>query len=592
MTVSERRTVTAHGIFNTNKKPVNIEEQASESGAHNNQDEIEPSNKVISIGEFVFFGCYEQDGNEENGSEAIAWKVLDIQDGKALILSKYVIETAPYHDQQGDVNWENSSLNSWLNHSFIGAAFTDEEKMSIQNGEVSLLNEEDLTTYGTLLSDLVQCKPTAYAYSKGIDTDSERNCYWWLQDGGQHGDGVVNIYPDGSVDSYGYYASYPFYGVRPVIWVDVAVLTNNEADSSSELLYDAEMASEKRSEVGALSFLSSPVFANGTCKAYEDPSTSSKVCMSYTHTQRAEIIPAYIYGMDGTRFLRSVEGYYLKADEYALLSRENPQEVNVDFAWEHAEQIATCEDPALLYRATSNRKNVVIGIDPGHGTTSQKGKYFYCHPDHSLKTTGGSTAKGSETVVASGVGMSFKDGAGEGPVNLETCLILKERLLDAGYDVLMLREKQPQNLDLLARTLIANHYADCHVSIHYDGDGLSYDKGVFVINVPDGIKDMYPVSEIWEEDDRLGYCIRDSFALGDIKIDGDGVHKVDLLQTSYSSVPSTVLELGNEWTKHTPEYEGKVSNAIVIGTDLYFFGEVNSGIDKDYLSGWIYEDAQ
>lgn len=46
--------------------------------------------------------------------------------------------------------------------------------------------------------------------------------------------------------------------------------------------------------------------------------------------------------------------------------------------------------------------------------------------------------------------------------------------------------------------------ADCHIAIHFDGDGLDYDKGIFYMAVPDGIKNMYPVSTIWQEDDRLG----------------------------------------------------------------------------------------
>lgn len=42
-----------------------------------------------TIGSIVAFGRYEQDGNEENGPEEIEWVVLDVQDGKVLLLSKY-----------------------------------------------------------------------------------------------------------------------------------------------------------------------------------------------------------------------------------------------------------------------------------------------------------------------------------------------------------------------------------------------------------------------------------------------------------------------------------------------------------------------
>ena len=52
-----------------------------------------------TIGGIVTFGRYEQDGNEENGPEGIEWIVLDVQDGKVLLLSKYGLEVKPYNTE-------------------------------------------------------------------------------------------------------------------------------------------------------------------------------------------------------------------------------------------------------------------------------------------------------------------------------------------------------------------------------------------------------------------------------------------------------------------------------------------------------------
>ena len=52
-----------------------------------------------TIGSIVAFGRYEQDGNEENGPEEIEWVVLDVQDGKVLLLSKYGLEVKPYNTE-------------------------------------------------------------------------------------------------------------------------------------------------------------------------------------------------------------------------------------------------------------------------------------------------------------------------------------------------------------------------------------------------------------------------------------------------------------------------------------------------------------
>lgn len=84
--------------------------------------------------------------------------------------------------------------------------------------------------------------------------------------------------------------------------------------------------------------------------------------------------------------------------------------------------------------------------------------------------------------------MTFNDGATESSVTLRMAEILRDKLLAAGYDVLMVRDGSDVQLDNVARTVICNNVADCHISLHWDGDGLSYDKGCFYISVPDGIK--------------------------------------------------------------------------------------------------------
>ncbi len=100
--------------------------------------------------------------------------------------------------------------------------------------------------------------------------------------------------------------------------------------------------------------------------------------------------------------------------------------------------------------------------------------------------------------------MSFNDGTPESSVTLRMAQILKDKLLAAGYDVLMVRDGSDVQLDNVARTVICNNAADCHIALHWDGDGLSYDKGCFYISVPGGIKGMEPVASHWQQHDALG----------------------------------------------------------------------------------------
>ena len=68
----------------------------------------------LKIGDRVWLGSYEQDNNLFNGTEPIEWTVIQVQDGTALLLSRYVLDEKKYDVLQSDdkikVNWESSNL--------------------------------------------------------------------------------------------------------------------------------------------------------------------------------------------------------------------------------------------------------------------------------------------------------------------------------------------------------------------------------------------------------------------------------------------------------------------------------------------------
>ncbi|MBR6442105.1 MAG: hypothetical protein IKS46_00340 [Clostridia bacterium] len=195
----------------------------------------------------VTFGTYEQDNNPDNGPEAIEWIVLDEKDGKALLLSKYGLDSLPFHSGSDDAAWEKSSLRSWLNTSFMQAAFTPEEQAAIQvtavsngagQGNSMSISSADTQDRVFLLSYAEACKlyfssnearlcaPTGYAVARGAwadvgNTVNGQACgSWWLRspadsltnalivdfDGGEL---FCNIHFDNHI-------------VRPAIWVDLA----------------------------------------------------------------------------------------------------------------------------------------------------------------------------------------------------------------------------------------------------------------------------------------------------------------------------------------------------------------------------------
>lgn len=163
------------------------------------------------IGETVTFGRYEQDNDTANGAEPIEWQVADIQDDRALLISKYVLDNIRYNEYAGiygdedseSVPWEQSDIFSWLNNDFANSAFTEEEFKYIIDtteysttdsqgqkeiiGSVFLLSYEEAVKYFGLetatatdykddeyelcFSDKALCQPTPYALEKRIDTN-------------------------------------------------------------------------------------------------------------------------------------------------------------------------------------------------------------------------------------------------------------------------------------------------------------------------------------------------------------------------------------------------------------------------------------
>ena len=246
------------------------------------------------------------------------------------------------------------------------------------------------------------------------------------------------------------------------------------------------------------------------------------------------------------------------------------QQIGLDPSWEYAEYAKITSGEAVMYRASSNRKGIVVGVNAGHGTSGGESVKTLCHPDGSPKTTGGTTGAGAVKAIAVSGGMTFDDGTPESTVTLKMAKILKSRLLAAGYDVLMIRDDSDVQLDNVARTVICNNVADCHIALHWDGDGLSYDKGCFYISVPDGIKDMEPVASHWREDDALGECLIEGLSACGAKINGGGSMSIDLTQTSYSTVPSVDIELGNACSDHSESALEKLADGLVMGVESFF----------------------
>ena len=251
----------------------------------------------------------------------------------------------------------------------------------------------------------------------------------------------------------------------------------------------------------------------------------------------------------------------------------NLQQITLDSTWEYADHSKINTGAAVLYLASeeSGRKGIVIGVNAGHGTAGGANVKTLCHPDGSAKVTGGSTAAGAMEAAAVSGGMTFQDGTPEREVTLRMAQILRDKLLSSGYDVLMLRDSEDVQLDNVARTVICNNVADCHIALHWDsGDGKNYDKGCFYISVPEALKTMEPVASHWQQHDILGTDLVEGLREQGATIYGKGHMGIDLTQTSYSTIPSVDMELGNAYSDHSDVILEQLATGLLTGINTYF----------------------
>lgn len=198
----------------------------------------------VKEGQIIEFGSYEQDGNTENGKEAIEWIVLEVETDRALLISKYGLDAQPYNNSLQNTTWAECSLRSWLNSTFYNKAFSSSEKEIIQKtylttpdnpdpysaayggastyDYVFLLSLDEVEKYfNTDASRVAQFTQ----YAKGVGSQhynsgqAIRFGWWWLRTPGYVGDQACDIAYNGEINIFGTKVNKKYGCVRPAIYV-------------------------------------------------------------------------------------------------------------------------------------------------------------------------------------------------------------------------------------------------------------------------------------------------------------------------------------------------------------------------------------
>jgi serine/threonine protein kinase len=172
------------------------------------------------------------------------WRVLDMQDGNALLLSEEIIEERAYHNEYEDCTWENCDLRKYLNESFINSFTQEEQDVMV---EVSNSNDDNQWYYiegGEDTKDkvfLLSLKEVADYFGDsgqlGINNDIWRiydqynqarkakygneSMWWWLRSPGISDTNAAYVLSNGVLDVGGSNIDDAEGGVRPALWIKV-----------------------------------------------------------------------------------------------------------------------------------------------------------------------------------------------------------------------------------------------------------------------------------------------------------------------------------------------------------------------------------
>jgi hypothetical protein len=213
------------------------------------------SGQTVAVGELVSFGERQ-------------WRVLDRQGNSALLLQQTLTESRQYHDAEGNITWENSSLREWLNDDFLNDFSADDrarirETNVINNNnqwygtvgggnttdKIFLLSIEEVVQYFGDSGQLGNRPGTAAFISDGFNNAriarsslTSNEATWLLRSPGHLPDRVSIVTGTGTLDMNGIHILQNRY-LRPALWLNLGdTSTQISSAEARTLLEDAEIA--------------------------------------------------------------------------------------------------------------------------------------------------------------------------------------------------------------------------------------------------------------------------------------------------------------------------------------------------------------
>lgn len=203
----------------------------------------------------------------------------------------------------------------------------------------------------------------------------------------------------------------------------------------------------------------------------------------------------------------------------------------------------------------------IVGIDPGHQLRG----------DSSTEPVGPGSSTYKAKVAGGTRGVST--GKPEYQLTLEVAKKLKTELWDRGYQVVMTRTKNDVNISNKERAILINESgADICVRIHADGASASA-RGATVL-CPSS-SNRY-ISNLYNKSKKLSTALISAYCK-ETGLRNRGIsYRDDLTGTNWSTVPTTLIELGFMTNSTEDRYmasasgQKKMVKGLADGIDAYF----------------------
>jgi hypothetical protein len=198
-----------------------------------------------AVGDIVHFGEYQ-------------WRVLDVQDGRALIITRNVVERRAFsnRDVTGDITWATSDIRTYLNGEFYNSFSESDRARIVPTDNTTSNNQWFATSGGTSTLDniflLSLCEVVKYYGDSGQLQNRPSNNFatgdfiisdqyntsriaaheagfegvgfgegWWLRSPGQRSGYAAVVGIDGDIRVSGSFTDFSGLWIRPALWLEL-----------------------------------------------------------------------------------------------------------------------------------------------------------------------------------------------------------------------------------------------------------------------------------------------------------------------------------------------------------------------------------